>query len=108
MEARDGQFQPVIKAVRSQAMCPGVEMELGTAFFPGELLHPTHQRLGKTLSAVGFEGDEIIDIKRLTPGEPLRDTKGSKRNRLAVFFHIDQTPSRELLLAARPSDQLRR
>ncbi len=52
MEARNSKLQPVIEAVRAEAVRAGIEVEFGATFLAGQFLHPDHQRLGETLAAM--------------------------------------------------------
>src|ERR1700733_2092314 len=70
MEARDREFEAVIEAVRAQAVGAGIQVELGAAFGARQIFHPAHQRLGEALAAVAFQADQVVDIKRLAPGQP--------------------------------------
>src|SRR5580692_483562 len=98
-KACDGKPEPVIEAMRGQTVCAAVEVELGAAFARRQFLHPAHKRLGIALAAMAFERDQIIDIKRLAPGQPFRGAKTGAGDRRARILRIDEPPARLLPLA---------
>src|SRR5215472_1616514 len=106
MEARDGKIQPVVEAVRAEPVRAGIEMELGAALLPRQCFHPPHQGFCVALSAMALERNEIIDIKRLSPGEPFGDAKASCRDRLVTVFDVNETPAGLLLLPLGARDEL--
>src|SRR5579872_2274795 len=106
MEAANREFQPVIEAVGAKPVGSGVEVKFRTTLAAREAFHPAHQSFCKALAAMALERNEVVDVKSLAPGQPLRDAKARKRHRLAAVLDIDEAPAGSALLPPGPREQL--
>src|ERR1043166_5231633 len=108
VEPADGKPQPVIEAVGGKAVGAGIEVELGAALGARLILHPAHQGVREAAAAMRFKADEIVDIERLVPGEPLRNAESGGAHRLTRVLDIDEPPARLRLLAAYAGEEVSR
>ena len=75
-----------IKSVRRKTLHAGVEMELFATGFASALHEPVKKRYAKSLSAIVLAGDQILDVKQLSPGKTLRNviTRHEMRDRTDI------------------------
>ena len=77
-----------IKAMRSGALGPGIEVEFITAFPTREIDKPSQHFTAKAATARRLFRDQVVDVEEFTPHEVFEDAEAGAADTLTLILKI--------------------